>query len=138
MHAVLNWLWQGCVVALALFAMLGLLDRARANVRYMVCWAAQLLVMALPLLALPDWGAGPAARLPRVPVDAVVAVPDAWWTSGVVMAAAWLLWVAVGVGRFARAMLALRRARAHSRPFPFQSESVLAHWRQVRQYGRRS
>ena len=43
MDAVLNWLWQGSVVAVASFVMLLALERARANVRYLVCWAALLL-----------------------------------------------------------------------------------------------
>lgn len=37
MDAVLNWLWQGGVVAVSLSVMLVALRRARANVRYMVC-----------------------------------------------------------------------------------------------------
>jgi hypothetical protein len=112
MHAVLNWLWQGCVVAIALFAMLGLLERARANVRYVVCWAAQVLVLSLPLVAMLESGGGAPVRFPRVPVEAVVAVPDAWWTSGLVIAAAWFGWAGVGAVRFVRAIFALRRARA--------------------------
>jgi D-alanyl-D-alanine endopeptidase (penicillin-binding protein 7) len=138
MHAVLNWLWQGCVVALALAAMLGLLDRARANVRYLVCWTAQLFVLALPLLALLDPTPGQPSALPRVPVGAVVAVPDTWWASGLVVIAAWLAWASVGTARFAAAMLAIRRARADTRPFPPQVESALAHWRELRESGRRS
>ena len=137
MHAVLNWLWQGCVVAIALFAMLGLLERARANVRYVVCWAAQVLVLSLPLVAMLESGGGAPVRFPRVPVEAVVAVPDAWWTSGLVIAAAWFGWAGVGAVRFVRAIFALRRARAFSRPFPPQAESPLTHWRQVRERARR-
>jgi beta-lactamase regulating signal transducer with metallopeptidase domain len=138
MHAVLNWLWQGCVVAVALAAMLGLLDRARANVRYLVCWAAQLFVLALPLLAFLEPAAGHRSALLRVPVGAVVSIPDVWWASGVAMIAAWLVWVAIGAVHFGSAMLAVRRARAHSQPFPAHVESALVHWRQVRDYGRRS
>jgi beta-lactamase regulating signal transducer with metallopeptidase domain len=137
MHAVLNWLWQGCAVALALFAMLGLLERARANVRYVVCWTAQVLVLSLPLVAMLESGGGPPGRFPRVPVEAVVSVPDAWWSSGFVIAAAWLVWAGVGAVRFVRAIFALRRARASSRPFPPQVESPLTHWRQVRDRARR-
>ena len=48
MDAALNWLWQGCVVALTLSVALRLLERARANVRYIVCWAALLLILVLP------------------------------------------------------------------------------------------
>jgi len=137
MHALLNWLWQGCVIALALFAMLGLLERARANLRYLVCWAAQLLVLALPLVAWLESGMRQSVRLPRVPVEPVVSVPDAWWASGVVMAAAWIAWAAVAVVRSGRAIAALRRMRALSRPFPGQVESVLTHWLNVRDRGRR-
>ena len=50
MDAVLNWLWQGSIVAVACFAMLRILERAHANVRYVVCWAALLLIVALPAL----------------------------------------------------------------------------------------
>ena len=50
MDAVLNWLWQGCVVAVALRLMLFPLERASANVRSVVCWAATLFVIALPTL----------------------------------------------------------------------------------------
>jgi len=68
MHAVLNWLWQGCIVALALFAMLHLLERARAQVRYVVCWVAQLFVIALPVVAFLEPSPGQPGPLPRVPV----------------------------------------------------------------------
>jgi beta-lactamase regulating signal transducer with metallopeptidase domain len=137
MDVVLNWLWQGGVVALALRAMLRVLDRARANVRYVVCWAGLLLVVALPVLpALGSRGLAPEA-IAFVPADAVVSVPDSWWASGVVMAAAWTVWAAVHVVRFLLAMVALRRARASSQAFPWRLESGLSHWRQVRHEGRR-
>jgi hypothetical protein len=97
MHAMLNWLWQGCAVALALFAMLGLLERARASVR-----PYRLLDRPGPRPVAAARGdarirrAGQPGRFPRVPVDAVVSVPDAWWTSGFVIAAAWFVWAGVG------------------------------------------
>jgi beta-lactamase regulating signal transducer with metallopeptidase domain len=137
MDAVLNWLWQGCVVALALFAMLRLLERARGNVRYLVCWAALLLIVALP--ALP-WIASLGLRhdaLGLAPGGAIASVPDAWWTSGVVMVVAWSAWASIYTIRFAWAMVALRRARARSRAFPTHVESRLSHWRHVRDKGRR-
>jgi hypothetical protein len=54
------------------------------------------------------------------------------------MAAAWMVWASVSVVRFVWAMIALHRARARSRPFPRQAESVLRHWRHVRGEGRRA
>jgi bla regulator protein BlaR1 len=138
MDAVLNWLWQGCVVALACFAMLRLLERAHANVRYLVCWTALMLVVALP--ALPGLGSlglrHEALRL--APVGAIASVPDAWWTSGVVMVLAWTAWASFYSVRFVWAMVALRRARARSRAFPTHVESRLSHWRHVRDTGRRA
>lgn len=137
MDAALNWLWQGCVVALALFAMLRLLEGARANVRYLVCWAALMLVVTLPLL---PWLAS--LGLPQDPLTlalggAVVSVPDAWWTSAVVMTLAWTAWAGIYTFRFVWAMMALRRARARSRAFPTHVESRLSHWQHVRETGRR-
>src|SRR5262245_10573217 len=95
MDAVLNWLWQGCVVALALFAMLHFLERARANVRYLVCWAALLLVAALPLLS---WFTSPGLQHDAAavaPSGAVVSVPDVWWTSFAVMVLGWTAWAGI-------------------------------------------
>jgi len=80
-HAVLNWLWQGCVVALALAATLPLLDRARAQVRYAVCWVALLCAFVLPVVPFVVVVASPAV-MPTVTASsaAVVSVPHAWWT----------------------------------------------------------
>ena len=97
MDAVLNWLWQGGVVAVASVVMLFALERARANVRYVVCWAA---VAA---------GRSPCPRCHRfhrqrrrcptrscaTQTDAVVSLPDAWWTSTLVILAAWTLWAGI-------------------------------------------
>jgi beta-lactamase regulating signal transducer with metallopeptidase domain len=137
MDAVLNWLWQGSVVALACFALLRLLERARARFRYLVCWAALLLIVVLP--ALP-WLASLGLRHERLtvaPAGAIVAVPDAWWTSATVIVVAWAAWASVYTARFVWALIALRRARGRSQAFPTQVESLLSHWRHVREEGRR-
>ena len=143
MDAVLNWLWQGCVVAMACAAMLRVLERARANVRYVVCWAALLLVGSLPWL--PSLATFFATGFPTG-ADAVfstqenvmVSLPDAWWTSALVMLTAWIAWAGVSTIRFASAMAALRRARARTGTFPSQVEAVLPHWNRVRLQGRRA
>jgi len=135
MDGVLNWLWQGGVVAVALRLMLFALERASANVRYAVCWAAALFVIALPALqstpALPD-------ALRATPGDAIISLPDAWWTSMLVILAAWTLWAGIQIVRFVSAIVAIRRARARSRAFPLHAESRLPHWRRVRRDGRRA
>jgi beta-lactamase regulating signal transducer with metallopeptidase domain len=137
MDVLLNWMWQGSVVALALVLTLRLLTRVRANVRYGVAWAALLLVMALPAIPrlLPD--TTHAEALAAAPAPAIVSVPDAWWTSSAVLLAVWAVWAVVHTARLARDLVALRRARAASRPFPAHVESCLTHWSRVRGRGRR-
>jgi beta-lactamase regulating signal transducer with metallopeptidase domain len=138
MDAVLNWLWQGGVVAVALRLMLFSLERASANVRYGVCWIAALFVIALPALpflhstpALPD-----AFRATQP--EAIVLLPEAWWTSTLVILGAWTLWASIQIGRFVSAIVAIRRARARTRAFPSRAESVLPYWRRVRRDRRRA
>lgn len=134
---MLNWVWQGSVVALALLVTLRLLTRAHANVRYVVCWVALALVLTLPAISwLLAKGHGPEV-LAVVPVGVTVSVPDAWWTSEAVMAGAWAVWFGVHAVRLARAVIALRRARARSLPFPSHVESRLPHWQRACQTGRR-
>src|SRR5215831_149036 len=123
MDAVLNWLWQGCVVAVASFVMLRVLDRAHANVRYVVCWAALGLIVALPVL---PWlqSTTPPDPLPSARGAAIVSLPNSWWTSAVVMLAGWTTWAAVCTVRFVSAVVALRRARVSGRTFPLHVEST--------------
>jgi bla regulator protein blaR1 len=136
MDAVLNWLWQGYVVAAAAFVMLRVLDRAHANVRYVVCWAALLLIVALP--ALPSLQPAPPAHVYlSARSTPMVSLPESWWTSTIVMLSGWMIWTAVCTIRFGSATLALRRARACARPFPSGVESALPHWSRLRD-GRRA
>src|SRR6516164_6555354 len=106
MDALLNWLWQGGVVASALFVMLMLLARTRANVRYVVCWAAALFVIALPLLPALQ----PTSFTDAIDVsenDAIVALPDVWWTSTRVIVGAAILWAGVNIIRLSSAFAAI-------------------------------
>jgi len=137
MDAVINWLWQGAVVGAALSMMLFTLTRARANVRYVVCWAAALIVLLLPILPFLQ----PAATVDAASVQdsgAIVALPQAWWTSTRVMLGAAVLWAGINVLRCSSAILAIRRARRRSRTFPVHLESRLPHWRRIRGEGRRA
>jgi len=136
MDAVLNWLWQGGVVAATLCVMLVALRRARANVRYTVCWAALLLIAALPALALIPSTTPTAEAILPAQSDAIVSLPDTWWTSTMAILAAWMIWLSTQVMRLMSAVVAIRRARARGRPFPTDLESVLPHWRRVRFDGR--
>jgi bla regulator protein blaR1 len=138
MDAVLNWLWQGCLVAVACFVMLRVLERAHAGVRYVVCWAALLLIVGLPALPWLQSAAPPLDGFGVPQGDAIVSLPDAWWTSILVVLTAWMAWACVCGIKFVSALAALRRARAHTRRFPSSMESVLPHWRRVRFEGRRA
>ena len=133
MDAVLNWVLQGCLVAAVTFLMLRTLDRAHANVRYVVCWVALLLIVALP--AVPPFQSTGSADVYE-PAGVMVSLPDSWWTSAIVMLSLWMIWASVCTVRCAVALLALRRARVGSRTFPSQVESSLAHWSRVRSEGR--
>ena len=135
MDAVLNWLWQGGVVAIVAAGTLHLLDRTRAAVRCLVCWAALVVVVLLPLVALTMAAASPIAS-PVSTAAPILTVPVAWWTSSALIAAAWTIWTAIYAIRLARALVVVRRARARCRPFSPAVESTLAHWRRARQTGR--
>jgi beta-lactamase regulating signal transducer with metallopeptidase domain len=138
MDAVLNWLWQGGVVAVALRLMLIPLERASANVRYVVCCTAALLVTALPALPLLQPTPALSDAFHATQGEAIVSLPDAWWTSTLTILAAWTLWASIQVVRFVSAIVAIRRARARSRSFPLHAQSVLPHWRRLRGDGRRA
>ena len=103
MDAVLNWLWQGGVVAIVAAGTLHLLDRARAAVRCLVCWAALVVVVLLPVISLAMAAASPvAAAVSNAPP--IVTVPVAWWTSSAVIAGAWAIWTSIYAIRLARAI----------------------------------
>ena len=138
MDAVLNWLWQGCVVAAALCVMLRMLERARANVRYVVCWAALLLVVALPAVPWLTAGAPEPRTAASMSGDVILTLPEAWWTSSMLMLIAWGAWASVYTIRFTWSLIALWRARSRSVAFPPHVESVLPHWSGVRFQGRRA
>src|SRR5689334_19479234 len=134
MDAVLNWLWQGGVVAAGLSAALVMLKRARANVRYAVCWAAAVLVIALPVL--PSFQT--AASTDAIGVSDVVALPAVWWTSPRAILVAAILWAGVNIHRLLSAMVGIRHARRRSREFPAHVQSLLTHWQRVQGEGRRA
>ena len=138
MDAVLNWVWQGGVVAAVSLVMLLVLKRAGANMRSAVCWAALVLIVALPALPSLSATAPAAGAFLPTPSDAVVSLPDTWWTSTLVILAAWMVWASVQLVRLATAIVAIRRARAHSRRFPPHLESALSHWSRIRFEGRRA
>ncbi len=51
MDHVINWVWQGALVAAMAAAVLWLMERTRAHARFQVCWLALVTTAALPLLS---------------------------------------------------------------------------------------
>jgi beta-lactamase regulating signal transducer with metallopeptidase domain len=138
MDALLNWVWQGAALAGALFVMLLALERARANVRYIVCWAALAAIVTLPALPWIRLSGASIDALRGSQGDAMVSLPDTWWTSTVVLLGIWLLWITVHSARFVAAVAGIRHARAHSVPFPSHLRAQLPQWDRVSNTGRRA
>ena len=134
MDLALNWLWQGGVVAIVATATLRALDRTRAGARCLVCWAALLVVVLLPLASLVLMAAPVAPAV--YSAAPVITVPVAWWTSSALIAGAWAIWTTIHVLRFVGAIVVVRRARARCRPFPPAIDSSLPHWGRLRDAGR--
>lgn len=140
MDAVLNWLWQGGVVALATAVILRVIKPSRSQAPYWTLWVALLSVLALPLVPLL-WAAAsavPAASDLAAPVEPVIAIPSGWWTSSALVIGLWAVWSTVYAGRVANAALALQRAKSHCRQVPSDLEARLPCWTRVRTTGRRT
>ena len=145
MDIVLNWIWQGAVVAATTAVVLTTISPARAPTRYVVAWAGLVSVLALPL-ALTFPMADPAAGASIggvVPADTsstlpYLSIPARWLISGAAISAAWLGWVTWNGISLVVAMLALRRAKRECHPLPAEVEEQLPHWLHVRRSGRRA
>ncbi|MBM3777828.1 MAG: hypothetical protein FJW23_06255 [Acidimicrobiia bacterium] len=135
---VLNWIWQGSLVALLTAAVVRRLSGIRAGTRALMVAMAWFAVLALPLAAVirdaiqtrPLAGVPAAPALVSLPPEA----PSAWTPVLVWLGAAWLSLHAVGL---LRAAVARHRALATSRPFPRAREARLSHWMRLRDDGRR-
>jgi beta-lactamase regulating signal transducer with metallopeptidase domain len=138
-HFLLNWLWQGCVVAFATVAVLRVVRRLTAPARYYIWWAALCFVIALPVI--PSITSSPASVLAiRGPdrILPVVSLPDTSWAINSIAVILWCAWIAVHMAHIAVAAVALRRAEARSQPFPSAIETRLRHWGRIKERGRRT
>jgi beta-lactamase regulating signal transducer with metallopeptidase domain len=139
--AIVNWLWQGIVVALGAAALLRVIGPARANARYTTLWIAWLSILAIPIAPL-IWAAvypfDVGDSLPTVtPVTGMVSVPlDGLWRSGLL--AMWGLWSAIFGVRILIALAALRSARSGCRPLSRDREMRLRSWVRIHATGRRT
>src|SRR5918993_1557637 len=117
MELMLNWVWQGGIVAIATAVVLRAISPARTLARYCAAWAGCVAVLALPVMSLvrpasPEILSVGAASAP------IVSIPAQWWTSTTIALAAVMLWIAVQTVRVAVAMAALYRAKNACRAFP--------------------
>lgn len=139
MDDVLNWVWQGSAIAIAMLAALRLLARLRASARYALSAMALLTVLALPFISLVVHAELPQAALDSsAAVAPLVAIPTTWWTSTEVVLVLWSVWCAIFGVRLTRAFLTFHRARRECVPFPARLESQLPFWNSVIEQGRRA
>jgi len=140
MDHVINWVWQGALIAAMTAAVLGLMARTRAHARFLVCWLALASTAALPLLSasLRATAAPPIAPPAAALSTPVVTMPAAWWTSSSLALVAGGLWFLWAIGQLAADVLATRRSRARCSAFPADFESQLRCWTMMRTRGRRA
>lgn len=136
---VVNWIWQGCVVAAVTAAILVSLRRCRAESRYVICGVSLVAVLLLPVTAAWHARVGPVATVVVDPVPSMAALSasDAPWTAASALAVVWAIWSSLQALHVVAAWLALRRAKRSCEPFPVQWESQLPHWQHVKGVGRR-
>jgi len=138
MDAALNWIWQGGAIALTVSVVLRLLRCARARDRFVLCGAALLTVLALPILPVLVAAVSPADHQIHTTAAPMLALPGAWWTSSTVLIVALVPWITVQGFRMASALIAVRRIRRQCAPFPEVLEARLPRWNAVRGTGRRA
>jgi beta-lactamase regulating signal transducer with metallopeptidase domain len=137
--AVLNWIWQGSIVAMAAAGMLRVLEPARAHLRYRALWIVLGTILVLPLVPLA-WAATVVSGLgPVSPTTGpVIPLPPGGWLSTaavIAICAAWTMALAIHVFT---AALALRRARRECRPFADDRQARLPFWTGIRSSGRQT
>src|SRR5262245_1968669 len=137
---MLNWLWQGVVVALAAEAVLAMLPRLRTQARYWLTATACALVIALPAMPYVGTAAAPVPALDTVSdaLSPAVAMPAVWWTSAAGVLVLWIAWAMVASARLAAATRAVRAAKTRSRACPRDVEARLDQWSRVKSMGRRA
>jgi beta-lactamase regulating signal transducer with metallopeptidase domain len=136
MDTLLNWLWQGTVVAAAAAIALKLLGIRGAAWRYRFWWVSMALVLMLPAIS-AVW----TALSTPAPVDAAAVattyLPDVYVSDILLIVflvvAAWISWMFLHVIRALLAFRALRRVRTFAAPFPAEREARLEHWLALRQ-----
>ena len=138
MDDVLNWMWQGSVIAIAAAAMLRIVEPSRARIRYYVLWVVLLTILLLPLVPFLSAALAADHGVTAVRGEPILEIPAGWWTSARIAISLWVLWTAVFTWRLTTAAMALRRVRRACRPLPPDVEARLSCWLAGRARGRRT
>ena len=138
MDAVLNWIWQGSVIAVVTTVVLALTERSRSRDRYLLVWVAVFSVLALPLVPLVSeaaQGETPSGDVVTAQRP-LIAMPIAWWTSTTTLVVLWALWSAAVVIRLLRSWVWLRQVRTAASPLSAIRQQRLSHWTALATDGR--
>jgi beta-lactamase regulating signal transducer with metallopeptidase domain len=139
-QAILNWLWQGCLVVAVAALLFGRVRRTSATTRYTLWWATLGAVLLLPLLPLIAHAAAPSVV--TVHADAVqlppVVLPRAPWWLGAAVMSIWAVWSGLALWQVAAGLVRLQRARRDGVPLPVSRENRLRYWPTIRHTGRRA
>ena len=137
MDMLLNWIWQGTLVAAAATVAMKILRIQDAAWRYRFWWASMGVVLMLPAMAAAVWtpvpmpSAGADVAVAETPYLPDVYVSDILFVVAIVLAA-WASWIAVQLIRICLALVGLRRARRRCAAFPADREARLEHWMAIR------
>lgn len=147
MTTILQWLWQGSAIALAVWAVLRLAPRINAATRYAIWVVTLVTVLVLPIVAsltpiltsVTSVRNGTETRgaesLPVVePLFALPTLPD-WLIASAI--GAWLGSVLIGFGRLARGVVTVHQLKQCSRPLTPAVERSLTLRREWSRSGRR-
>ena len=149
MDLILNWLWQGVLVAAAATVMARTIPASRSQARYGALWAGLLAVLFIPAagavvaVILANWplNVSAAATVSAAAAPAtspLVPMPAAWWTSVELVVLLWAIWFVLRAVRLGAAIVARDRSKRACLPFDPMLEAQLTHWRRLLPHGRRA
>jgi beta-lactamase regulating signal transducer with metallopeptidase domain len=134
LELILNWMWQGSVLAALTAAGASASRRVSASTRYWLLWLGLAGVLVLPILPL----LAPAADLVRaqavtpLPATDAVQLPAAPDWALLLLVGVWVLWAGYSLCRTAAAARQLRHLRTSTTPFPCDRERALTGWHTLR------
>lgn len=140
MEHVLNWVWQGVLLAGVAAGCSRISRRLDAGARYRLWWLTLLGVLGLPAVSsvLRDAASGTPAAAAVHASAPVLVVPVLLNMAAPALAALWACWTAMALVRLLAAVILLRRIKGSCAPFPTDREDRLTEWRAVAGVGRRA